>query len=185
MTIKDSLERIVREADGLGAGSCPPAPHACPACEIKHLAEELLSLPEVACYLQEDDPPADHDLKRFSCVCGKCYGALADMEREAREECARLRAILRPVDGSIVCTPSVLIDDIIAAHEALGSLGFVDWPNERELTLSERIREPRPCPLAGEVRLCILCAYEKPWGVFDSKTGAAVCVECRDKVRGR
>ena len=32
-------------------------------------------------------------------------------------------------------------------------------------------------------RLCIICAYEKPYGVFDSVTGACVCVECRDKAR--
>jgi hypothetical protein len=30
------------------------------------------------CYLQEDDPPEDHDIQRLSCVCGKCYEALAN-----------------------------------------------------------------------------------------------------------
>jgi hypothetical protein len=42
------------------------------------------------CYLQEEDPPENHDLSRFSCVCGNCYGELADLEREARE---RLQAM--------------------------------------------------------------------------------------------
>lgn len=135
------------------------------------------------CYLTEDDDPALHDLERFSAVCGQCYGALADLEREARLECSRLRSLIGTTDGSVVCTPGVLIDDIIAAHQALTDLGFADWPNERELTLSERIKEPRPCPLPGESRLCILCACDKPWGVFDSRTGAALCTDCRDKAR--
>lgn len=38
-------------------------------------------------------------------------------------------------------------------------------------------------PPVGAEKLCLVCAYYKPWGVFDSKTGAAVCVECRDKAR--
>ena len=35
-------------------------------------------------------------------------------------------------------------------------------------------------PAVGEDRLCIVCAYHKPWGIFDHDTGATVCVECRD-----
>ena len=38
-------------------------------------------------------------------------------------------------------------------------------------------------PNPGTVVLCILCAYEKPWGVWDDKTGAAVCKECREAAR--
>lgn len=38
-------------------------------------------------------------------------------------------------------------------------------------------------PNIGTPLLCIICAEEKPWGIFDSKTGAAVCKECRDKAR--
>jgi hypothetical protein len=41
----------------------------------------------------------------------------------------------------------------------------------------------RRLPEPGELLLCIICAVEKPWGIFDSKTGAAVCIECRDKAR--
>lgn len=40
-------------------------------------------------------------------------------------------------------------------------------------------------PEFGTPLLCIVCAYVKPWGVFSSKTGAAVCVECRDKARAQ
>lgn len=43
------------------------------------------------CYLQEDDPPANHAPEKFGVVCGNCYSALADLEREARLEIARLR----------------------------------------------------------------------------------------------
>ena len=39
-------------------------------------------------------------------------------------------------------------------------------------------------PNSGTPLLCMICAHEKPWGIFDSKTGAAVCIECRDKARG-
>jgi hypothetical protein len=35
-------------------------------------------------------------------------------------------------------------------------------------------------PEAGEIRKCLVCAHEKPWGVFSNTTGAAVCVDCRD-----
>jgi hypothetical protein len=38
-------------------------------------------------------------------------------------------------------------------------------------------------PESGELRLCILCAYDKPWGVWDARTGAAVCKDCRDAAR--
>jgi hypothetical protein len=38
-------------------------------------------------------------------------------------------------------------------------------------------------PELGESRLCLVCAYEKPWGIFSEKTGETVCVECRDAAR--
>lgn len=38
-------------------------------------------------------------------------------------------------------------------------------------------------PTPGELRKCLICALEKPWGVFDSATGASVCCDCRDKAR--
>jgi hypothetical protein len=41
--IVDNLQRIVDEAVGLGADKCPPAPHACPKCEILHLANGSLT----------------------------------------------------------------------------------------------------------------------------------------------
>lgn len=46
-----------------------------------------------------------------------------------------------------------------------------------------KLEKPHEPPPVGEVRLCLVCAYEKPWGVFDTKSGAAVCVDCRDKAR--
>ena len=50
---------------------------------------------------------------------------------------------------------------------------------ERLIELDKK-HEPPP---VGESRMCLVCAYEKPWGVFDAKTGAAVCIDCRDKAR--
>jgi hypothetical protein len=41
----------------------------------------------------------------------------------------------------------------------------------------------RTPPEPGAKLLCLVCAYEAPWGVWDSKTGAAVCVTCRDKAQ--
>lgn len=37
MNAKEALERVVIEAQAL-ASQCPPAPHACSACEILHVA---------------------------------------------------------------------------------------------------------------------------------------------------
>lgn len=42
-TWRDNLQRIVREANAIGASKCGPAPHACSACEIRYLAEQLLA----------------------------------------------------------------------------------------------------------------------------------------------
>lgn len=38
-------------------------------------------------------------------------------------------------------------------------------------------------PEAGDLRFCMICSLEKPWGVYDGATGAAVCIDCRDKAR--
>lgn len=40
-----ALNRIAMEAQSLAA-ECPPAPHACPACEILHVANEALAKAE-------------------------------------------------------------------------------------------------------------------------------------------
>jgi hypothetical protein len=37
-------------------------------------------------------------------------------------------------------------------------------------------------PEVGTPVVCMVCAHEKPWGVW-SPQGAAVCIECRDKAR--
>ena len=37
------------------------------------------------CYLQEDDPPEDHDIRRLSAVCGRCYSALDEMHKATIE----------------------------------------------------------------------------------------------------
>lgn len=39
-----------------------------------------------------------------------------------------------------------------------------------------------PSPGVGAPLLCLVCAYYKPWGIFDSRTGVSVCEECRDAV---
>ena len=44
----------------------------------------------------------------------------------------------------------------------------------------EKSHEP---PAVGEGRMCLVCAYEKRWGVFDTKTGEAVCLDCMNKAR--
>lgn len=31
--------------------------------------------------------------------------------------------------------------------------------------------------------LCLICAYCNPWGIFDNRTGASVCRDCRDAAR--
>lgn len=40
-----------------------------------------------------------------------------------------------------------------------------------------------PPPAVGANLDCLVCAYVKPWGIFDSATGVAVCVDCRDAAR--
>lgn len=47
------------------------------------------------CYLQEDDPPEDHDIGHYSCVCGRCYAALSDLHIAAEQEVVALRSMLR------------------------------------------------------------------------------------------
>lgn len=34
-----------------------------------------------------------------------------------------------------------------------------------------------------EGQLCMVCGYGKPYGIFNPRTGAVVCVDCRDKAR--
>jgi hypothetical protein len=46
------------------------------------------------------------------------------------------------------------------------------------------LRRPIDPPPVGAAVLCMVCAQEKPWGVWSPK-GVAVCIECRDKARGR
>jgi hypothetical protein len=38
-----------------------------------------------------------------------------------------------------------------------------------------------PTPEVGAVLKCLVCAYEKPWGIWDGKFPVAVCADCRDK----
>ena len=38
-------------------------------------------------------------------------------------------------------------------------------------------------PKVGELRKCLVCALDKPWGVYSGPTGETVCVDCRDKAR--
>jgi hypothetical protein len=78
---------------------------------------------EQTCYLQEDDPPEDHDIDRFSCVCGKCYEALANLEEAAQGKLRDIRRAIGPsygdVDEPIVDEVRRLATDNIAACESL------------------------------------------------------------------
>jgi len=58
-------------------------------------------------------------------------------------------------------------DDLIAAIDA---------------ALAARPRDAAT-PAEGEKRLCLVCAYEKPWGLFDPATGIAVCMACKEAPR--
>lgn len=56
---------------------------------------------QFTCYLQEEDPPEDHDIGHYSCVCGRCYGALADLERDARQQVTMLTEHLQRAIAAI------------------------------------------------------------------------------------
>lgn len=47
-------------------------------------------------------------------------------------------------------------------------------------TMREIERMNIPTPPVGATLLCLVCAYYKPWGIFNSRTGIAVCTDCRD-----
>lgn len=38
-------------------------------------------------------------------------------------------------------------------------------------------------PAIDEARKCLVCALDRPWGIYDENTGATVCIKCRDKAR--
>lgn len=38
-------------------------------------------------------------------------------------------------------------------------------------------------PPTGTNVLCLICASQKPWGIFHAPSGVSVCIECRDKAR--
>lgn len=44
------------------------------------------------------------------------------------------------------------------------------------------LEKPREPPALGASALCMVCAMEKPWGIW-SPQGSAVCIECRDRAR--
>ncbi len=44
--LQEIMRRIEVEAESLGADKCPPAPHACPKCEILFLVREYNHAPE-------------------------------------------------------------------------------------------------------------------------------------------
>jgi hypothetical protein len=56
--------------------------------------------------------------------------------------------------------------------------------HSHDTTLTIAVAAPeRPIPAVGEHRCCIICSRLEPWGVFDTATGAVVCVRCRDGAR--
>ncbi len=40
-----------------------------------------------------------------------------------------------------------------------------------------------PIPRTGRPLKCLVCGLDKPWGIFSTVTGEAVCADCRDKAR--
>lgn len=43
--------------------------------------------------------------------------------------------------------------------------------------------QSRWAPPTDALAKCLICGHSRPWGIFDQRTGATVCVECRDKAR--
>ena len=62
----------------------------------------------------------------------------------------------------------------------INSMNETRW---RLLMQLQQRQTRRPQPKPGDELLCMVCAHKSPWGVWDSITGAAVCITCRDKAR--
>lgn len=100
MTIKEALERILTEARHL-AKDCPPAPHACPACEIVHIAEEALANVTIieekgqtlTCPTCHHRPSCRVDEDRGECTC-KCHD-VADAAPDLLAACKAVRDYAR------------------------------------------------------------------------------------------
>lgn len=45
--------------------------------------------------------------------------------------------------------------------------------------------QPKASPEIGEPLKCLVCALEKPWGIFSQTTGEAVCEDCKRKAQSR
>lgn len=82
--MSDHLQRIITEAIALGANKCPPSPHACPACEIVYLADELHAnpLPFILSQLPEAkwEEPKENYWVWYAGLCGryKCFSFAAN-----------------------------------------------------------------------------------------------------------
>lgn len=53
----------------------------------------------------------------------------------------------------------------------------------RAIRAEAKLAQQPVAPEPGESRLCMVCATQSPWGVWDASTGATVCASCRDKSR--
>jgi hypothetical protein len=53
-------------------------------------------------------------------------------------------------------------------------------PQCKQGTMRELEQMNIPAPAVGARLLCLVCAYHKPWGIWDGATGVSVCLDCRD-----
>jgi hypothetical protein len=73
-------------------------------------------------------------------------------------------------------------DSEFSAKAILEDTGFMHAMSEdfrKKLSIVACL-DGKKTPEAGAVLKCLVCAHDGPWGVFDSITGAVVCMDCRD-----
>jgi len=68
--------------------------------------------------------------------------------------------------------------DTFAISDGTTALGLLDEVG-KTLRYHSQIKS-FDTPPVGEVRECFMCSKPRPWGLFSSKTGAAMCSPCRD-----
>lgn len=81
------------------------------------------------CYLTEEDPPEDHDFQRYSAVCGRCYGALADLERDARNALASAETELTALREQLAAVERER-DALLAQMKATGHVPYLERMSE-------------------------------------------------------
>lgn len=81
----------------------------------------------------------------------------------------------------------VMLECLRAVAAAFGEYENGPLPKSVHQSLGIQIQaallaDCEPSPPTGPIH-CMVCATQQPMGVWDSKTGAAVCLSCRDKAR--